>query len=63
VQAITSGDDVTMKDRIWTDSEKAKMRAAIKSAKNLEQMAYLEKEMMEGRIPAYVLEGGDPMET
>lgn len=57
------GDDSSAKERIWTDEEKAKMRAAIKSAGSLEQMARLEKDFLEGRIPAYVLEGGEAMET
>jgi hypothetical protein len=57
------GADTPTKERIWTESEKAKMRAAIRSASSLAEMARLEKDFMEGRIPAYVLEGGDPMET
>ena len=39
------------------------MRAAIKAAGSLAEMARLEKDFAEGRIPAYVLEGGDAMET
>ena len=57
------GADTPTRERIWTEGEKAKMRAAIKSASSLAEMARLEKDFMEGRIPAYVLEGGDAMET
>jgi U2 small nuclear ribonucleoprotein A' len=38
------------------------MRAAIQSAGTLAEMAKLEKDFQEGRIPAHVLEGGDPMD-
>jgi hypothetical protein len=39
------------------------MRAAILNASSLAEMARLEKDFAEGRIPAYILEGGEPMET
>lgn len=63
VPTFTNGDDSPTKERIWTEEEKSRMRAAIKNAKSLAEMARLEKDFAEGRIPAYVLEGGDPMET
>ncbi|KAF1965364.1 small nuclear ribonucleo protein U2, A [Bimuria novae-zelandiae CBS 107.79] len=63
VPTFTNGADTPTKDRIWTEEEKNKMRAAIKNAKTLAEMARLEKDFSEGRIPAYVLEGGDPMEA
>ncbi|KAL5426525.1 hypothetical protein PMIN06_005239 [Paraphaeosphaeria minitans] len=63
VPNYTNGADTPTKERIWTEEEKARMRAAIKNARSLEEMARLDKDLAEGRIPAYVLEGGDPMET
>lgn len=63
VPTFSNGDDGKFKERIWTDAEKKKMRAAIQAAGSLAEMARLEKDFSEGRIPAYVLEGGDPMET
>ena len=39
------------------------MRAAILNASSLAEMAQLEKDFAEGRIPAHILEGGGPMET
>ncbi|KAF2009993.1 U2 small nuclear ribonucleo protein A [Aaosphaeria arxii CBS 175.79] len=61
VASLSSSND-HVKERIWTDEEKNKMRAAIQNAKSLAEMARLEKDFSEGRIPAYVLEGGEPME-
>ncbi|KAF1950807.1 U2 small nuclear ribonucleo protein A [Byssothecium circinans] len=63
VPTYTNGPDTPTKERIWTEDEKKKMRAAIKAAGSLAEMARLEKDFAEGRIPAYVLDGGDPMET
>jgi hypothetical protein len=65
VPTYSNGDDTTAssKARIWTDDEKKRMRAAIQNASSLQEMARLEKDFAEGRIPAYVLEGGEPMET
>jgi hypothetical protein len=63
VPNYTNGADTPTKERIWTEEEKNRMRAAIKNANSLAEMARLEKDFSEGRIPAYVLEGGDPMET
>ena len=63
VPTFTNGDDKSSKDRIYTDDEKKRMRAAILNASSLEEMAKLEKDFAEGRIPAHVLEGGEPMET
>jgi len=51
------------KERIYTDEEKKRMRAAILNASSLAEMARLEKDFAEGRIPAHILEGGEPMET
>lgn len=58
-----NGADSYGKDRIYTDDEKRRMRAAIQAASSLAEMAKLEKDFAEGRIPAHILEGGDPMET
>lgn len=63
VPTYTNGADTPTKERIWTEDEKNRMRAAIKAASSLAEMARLEKDFAEGRIPAYVLEGGDAMET
>lgn len=63
VPTFTNGADTPTKERIWTEEEKSRMRAAIRNASTLAEMAKLEKDLAEGRIPAYVLEGGDPMET
>ena len=63
VASYTNGADSPTKERIWTEEEKTRMRAAIKNASSLAEMARLEKDLAEGRIPAYVLEGGEPMET
>ncbi|KAF3003749.1 hypothetical protein E8E13_009596 [Curvularia kusanoi] len=60
----TNGNDAAYgKERIYTEDEKKRMRAAIQAAKSLTEMAQLEKAFAEGKIPAYVLEGGEPMET
>lgn len=60
----TNGNDAAYgKERIYTEDEKRRMRAAIQAAKSLTEMAQLEKAFAEGKIPAYVLEGGEPMET
>lgn len=59
---INGSDGTTTKERIWTEEEKNRMKAAIKNAKSLAEIARLEKDFAEGRIPAYVLEGGAPME-
>lgn len=57
------GADAHGKERIYTDEEKKRMRAAIQAASSLAEMARLEKDFAEGRIPAHILEGGDAMET
>ncbi|KAJ4983016.1 U2 small nuclear ribonucleoprotein A' [Stagonosporopsis vannaccii] len=51
------------KDRIYTDDEKKRMRAAIQAASTLTEMAKLEKDFAEGKIPAHILDGAEPMET
>ncbi|KAF2829206.1 small nuclear ribonucleoprotein U2, A [Ophiobolus disseminans] len=63
VPSFTNGADDSSKDRIYTDDERKRMRAAIANASSLAEMAKLEKDFAEGRIPAHILEGGDPMET
>lgn len=63
VPTFANGDAGSVKERIWTDEEKKRMRAAIQAAGSLAEMARLEKDFAEGRIPAHILEGGDPMET
>ncbi|KAF1919742.1 small nuclear ribonucleo protein U2, A [Ampelomyces quisqualis] len=61
--SLANGANESTKDRIYTDDEKKRMRAAIRNASSLTEMARLEKDFAEGRIPAHILEGGDPMET
>ncbi|KAF2630926.1 L domain-like protein [Macroventuria anomochaeta] len=63
VPATNDVDSSYKKDRIYTDDEKRRMRAAIQAASSLAEMARLEKDFAEGRIPAHILEGGEPMET
>lgn len=63
VPSFSNGDEGSFKERIWTEEERKRMRAAIQAAGSLAEMARLEKDFAEGRIPSYVLEGGDPMET
>lgn len=63
VPTFTNGGDAPSKDRIYTDDEKKRMRAAILNASSLAEMAKLEKDFSEGRIPSHLLAGGDPMET
>ena len=63
VPTYTNGVEEPTKDRIYTDDEKRRMRAAILNASSLAEMAKLEKDFAEGRIPQHILEGGDPMET
>lgn len=63
VPTLIDGSESSNKERIYTEEEKKRMRAAILNAKSLAEMAKLEKEFAEGRIPAHILEGGDPMET
>jgi hypothetical protein len=63
VPSYANGANDSNKDRIYTDDEKKRMRAAILNASSLAEMARLEKDFAEGRIPAHILEGGEPMET
>lgn len=63
VPTYTNGVEESTKERIYTDDEKRRMRAAILNASSLAEMAKLEKDFAEGRIPQHILEGGDPMET
>lgn len=63
VPTFTNGaDEGSGKERIYTEDEKKRMRAAIHNATSLAEMARLEKEFAEGRIPAHILERGEPME-
>lgn len=62
VPNLTEGPESSNKERIYTDDEKKRMRAAILNASSLAEMAKLEKDFAEGRIPAYILEKGDMME-
>ncbi|KAH7130301.1 U2 small nuclear ribonucleoprotein A [Dendryphion nanum] len=59
---VPSFNDDTTEKRIYTDEEKKKMQAAIRNAKSLDEITRLEKDMAEGRIPAYVLGAPEPME-
>lgn len=63
VSTYTPGAEESTKERIYTDEEKNRMRAAILNASSLAEMARLEKDFAEGRIPQHILEGGDPKET
>ncbi len=63
VPTANGADSSYSKDRIYTDDEKRRMRAAIQAASSLAEMARLEKDFAEGRIPAHILEGTEPMET
>lgn len=63
VPTTNGADSAYTKDRIYTDDEKKRMRAAIQAASSLAEMARLEKDFAEGKIPAHILGGGDPMET
>lgn len=63
VPTTNGADNAGSKDRIYTEDEKRRMRAAIQAATSLAEMARLEKDFAEGRIPAHILEGGDAMET
>ncbi|KAH7062027.1 hypothetical protein BKA63DRAFT_538668 [Paraphoma chrysanthemicola] len=62
VPSFANGADEN-KERIYTEDERKRMRAAILNASSLAEMAKLEKDFAEGRIPAHILEGGEPMET
>ncbi|KAF2268810.1 L domain-like protein [Lojkania enalia] len=57
----TNGESESVKERIWTDEEKRKIRAAIANAGKLEDLAKLEKAFAEGKIPAWVLEATEAM--
>lgn len=63
VPSITNGADTLTRERIYTEDEKHRMRVAIKNASSLTEMVKLEKDLAEGRIPAHILQGGEPMET
>jgi len=62
VPNLIDGSEGSSKERIYTEDEKKRMRAAILNASSLAEMAKLEKDFAEGRIPAHILEKGDPME-
>lgn len=63
VPTMNGADSSNRQERIYTDDEKRRMRAVIQQASSLAEMARLEKDFAEGRIPTHILEGGDPMET
>ncbi|ORY02049.1 small nuclear ribonucleo protein U2, A [Clohesyomyces aquaticus] len=62
VPSFSSNGEPGAKERIWTTEEKRKMRKAISEASSIDEIAKLEKEFSEGRIPAWVLAMEDPME-
>ena len=45
-----------------TDKEKKRVEELIRSAKSLQEISRLEKELNEGRIPGGAMGGGDDME-
>jgi hypothetical protein len=59
---FTNGQAMPDRDRIHTEEEKQRMRQAVLNAKSLAEMAKLETDFAEGRIPSHILHG-DPMET
>ena len=65
VPTFSNGDDTSAPSgrRIYTENEKKRMRLAITNATSLEEVTRLEKDWNEGRIPAHLLEAGEPMET
>ena len=46
----------------YTDAQKEAIQRLIKNASSLEEMAKLEKDVQEGRIPVHLLEETEPME-
>lgn len=62
VPTFGNGGDDSGRERIYTEDEKKRMRTAIQNAKSLDEIAKLEKDFAEGRIPAHVLKGTDAME-
>ncbi|KAH9881903.1 hypothetical protein J1614_001074 [Plenodomus biglobosus] len=63
VPTLTDGSDNSSKDRIYTDEEKERMRAAVHGAMSLDEMAKLDKDFAEGRLPAHIPGARDPTET
>lgn len=63
VPTLTDGSDNASKDRIYTDEEKERMRAAVHSAMSLDEMAKLDKDFAEGRLPAHIPGAQGPTET
>jgi hypothetical protein len=61
--AFTNGSEKESTKRIYTEDEKRRMRIAIQNASSLTEMAKLEQDLAEGRIPTYVLEGVVEEET
>jgi hypothetical protein len=62
IPTLTNGGDDSGKDRIYTEDEKKRMKAAIRNASSLAEMTKLERDFAEGRIPAHILGGVEPME-
>jgi U2 small nuclear ribonucleoprotein A' len=56
-------DEAPQRKHILTEEERRKMALAIKTAPSMEVIESLEKDMAEGRIPKWVLELPEPMET
>jgi hypothetical protein len=54
--STNGGDDSGHKERIWTDEERKKMRTAIQNASSLAEIARLEKDFAEGRMPAHLVD-------
>lgn len=46
----------------YTDAQKKAIQRLVQNATSLEEMAKLEKDIQEGRIPAHLLEEAEPME-
>jgi hypothetical protein len=63
VPTFANGAEESQKNHILTDEERRKMKLAIQAAPSLEVIESLEKDMLEGRIPKWVLELPEPMET
>jgi hypothetical protein len=54
--STNGGDESGHKERIWTDEERKKMRTAIQNASSLAEIARLEKDFAEGRMPAHLVD-------
>ena len=61
--STANGDASGHKERIWSDEERKRMRAAIQGASSLAEIARLEKDFAEGRMPAHLMDGVEPTDT